>query len=207
MKIQPTTKLHSFAEVIESSLHAFKAQSWQWDYFPAFGSLVTIQTSERTLFGIVYAVQTGSFDQGRYPFTFQKTESELRAEQPQIFEFLQTTFSCLTVGFSEKNNLVYQIAPEPPKMHTFVHHATPAELSQFFSSCMYLHLVFGSPHITAVDELLLAVLRVQAERSLLTKELFFEFVDTLSLITGDDYRRLKIFMSRAQSLTTTFKAF
>ena len=202
-----TAKQNSFAEVIESSLYNFKAQSWQWDNFPAFGSLVTIKTKERTTFGIVYAVQTGSPDPGRYPFTYKKTEEELKAEQPQIFEFLTTTFTCLTVGFYENNKIIYQIAPTPPKMHAFVHHSTLTEIQLFFTSCSYLHLIFSSSHPGSIDELLLAILRVQAEQSLLTKESFFEFVDTLYLIIGDDYRRLKIFMNRAQSLTQTFKTF
>ncbi len=207
MKNLKTPKQDSFAEVIESSLHSFKAQSWQWDDFPAFGSLVAIKTKEHTMFGIVYAVQTGSPDPGRYPFTYKKTEEELKAEQPQIFEFLTTTFTCLTVGFCENGKMIYQIAPTPHKMHAFVHHGTLSEIQQFFTSCSYLHLIFSSPHIVAIDELLLAILRVQAEQSLLTQELFFEFVETLCLIIGDDYRRLKIFMNRAQSLTKTFKTF
>ena len=202
-----THKNHSFAEVIESSLGFFKAQSWEWDYFPAFGSLVTVRAGATTVFGIVYAVQTGSFDAGRYPFTYQKTEAELQAEQPQIFEFLQTTFTCLTIGFLEHNRIVYQVAPQPPKMHAFVSHATLPEITQFFSSSAYLHILFNAPHINPIDELLLALLRTQAEQGLLTKELFFEFTQTMTLITGDDYRRLKIFMSRAQLLTETFKAF
>jgi len=63
-----------FAEVIESSIAGFLAQSWQWDNFPTFGSLVIIKEKRRTLFGIVHQVQTGSMDPMRYPFTYQKTE-------------------------------------------------------------------------------------------------------------------------------------
>lgn len=207
MAAERSDNSHFFGEIIESSLHTFKGQSWQWDRFPSFGSLLAVETQQRTVFGIVYAVQTGSIDPGRYPFTYQKTEEELRAEQPQIFEFLQTTFMCLTVGFTEHKNIMYQIAPEPPKMHAFISTARPKEITQFFSSCAYLHLIFNAPQIVATDELLLALLRTQAEHSLLTQELFFEFMETVCLITGDDYRRLKIFMNRAQSLTNAFKTF
>ena len=65
-------KPHFFAEVTESSLQTFTAQSWEWDYFPAFGSLVTVQTINRTVLGIVYAIQTGSSDPHRSPFTYKK---------------------------------------------------------------------------------------------------------------------------------------
>lgn len=205
MKIQTTTKQPSFAEVVKSSLYSFKAQSWRWDYFPAFGSLVTIHTPERTVFGLVYALQTGTLDPGRYPFTYQKTEEELLAEQPQIFEFLQTTFHVMTVGFFEQGRIFYQFAPEPPKMHAFVSHATQAQTKLFFSSCDYLHLIFNFPQLTAVDELLLSLLREQQRLDILSSESFFTFIETISLITGDDYRRLKILITRAQSLSPLIK--
>ena len=78
----------AFAEVIESSLNSFTAQSWQWDKFPAFGSLVQIKNGLSTIYAIVHQVQTGSMDPQRTPFTYQKTQEELMAEQPQIFAFL-----------------------------------------------------------------------------------------------------------------------
>jgi len=203
MKPSQISKVHYFAEVIQSSLQSFTAQSWCWDYFPAFGSLVTVTTEKRTLFGIVYAVQTGSSDPGRYPFTFQKTEAELRSEQPQIFEFLQTTFSCLIVGFLENNEIVYQMGPEPAKMHAFIGHATQTEMQYFFSSCLYLHLIFNATEIITKDELLLALLKIKKNLGLLTEQSFLEFIETLSLATGDDYRKLKILMARAHPLLTS----
>ena len=67
--------------------------------------MVTIQAPGRTVCGIVHQVQTGSMDPVRYPFAYQKTEAELRAEQPQIFEFLKTTFSCLSsLGIKKKGD-------------------------------------------------------------------------------------------------------
>lgn len=199
----PKDKSRSFAEITHSSLSSFHAQSWHWNYFPAFGSLVTVETSTGILFGIVYAVQTGSSDAGRYPFTFQKTEGELLAEQPQIFAFLQTTFSCLVVGFLEASTITYQMGPGPAKMHAFVYHASTEQARHFFSSDLYLHLLFNAPEITALEELLLALLRTKKEIGLLCAESFLTFAETVSLATGDDYRKLKIFMNRADSLLKT----
>src|SRR5579872_2541465 len=131
-----------FAEVIESSLTGWLAQSWRWDTFPSFGSLITIEEKKRTLFGIVHQVQTGSMDPIRYPFPYQKTEEELLREQPQIFEFLKTTFSCVTIGYQEKGSLFYLVSPEPPKIHSFISHP-PIEITKtFFSNMRYLHLLF-----------------------------------------------------------------
>ena len=197
-----STKINeAFSEVIESSLHGFTAQCWQWDDFPSFGELITIQSGNRTLFGLVYQIQTGSMDPVRYPFPYQKTEAELLREQPQIFEFLKTTFLCLTVGYQEQNEIFYLLAPEPPKIHVFATH-TASELSKrFFKDLGYLHLLFGnSGSILCLDELLLALLKQQAALGIMNKEKIGKFVDSFSLLTGNDYRRLKLFLKRAEPL-------
>lgn len=110
----------AFAEVIESSLHSFTAQSWQWNTFPAFGSFVAIKNGVSTIYAVVHHIQTGSMDPQRTPFTYQKTEEELLAEQPQIFAFLKTTFSCAILGYTHKGAINYTVSPEPPKIHAFV---------------------------------------------------------------------------------------
>lgn len=197
----PTHK--AFAEVIESSLGSFLAQSWQWDAFPSFGSIVTIETKQRIVFGIVHEVKTGSMDSMRYPFPYQKTEEELLLEQPQIFEFLKTTFSCLTIGYKQNGKIFYLLTPEPSKIHAFVAPASKALCAQFFDSDMYLHLLFGmSNQILNLDELLLATLKHQVELGILTKERLTKFVETFSLLTGNDYRRLKLFLQRAAPLVS-----
>ncbi|OQA35732.1 MAG: hypothetical protein BWY54_00462 [Candidatus Dependentiae bacterium ADurb.Bin331] len=191
----------AFAEVIESSLTSWLAQSWNWDFFPTFGSIVTIETKKRTLVGIVYQIKTGSIDPVRYPFTYQKTEEELMREQPQIFEFLKTTFSCLIIGYQENEKIFYQLAPEPPKIHAFVSPATPLLHRQFFSHNHYLHILFAlSNNLFNLDELLLAVLKQLSDHQLLHQDALEQFVDTFSLLTGNDYRRLKLFLQRAQGL-------
>lgn len=191
-----------FAEIIESSLTGWLAQSWQWDQFPSFGSLVVIQTKERTLFGIVHQIKTGSMDPIRYPFAYQKTEEELLQEQPQIFEFLKTTFSCLTIGFQEQeNNIIYQLAPEPPKIHAFVHPASQQLYKKFFHTEQYLHILFGLANtLFNVDELLLAILKQLDDQKILTPPVVNNFIDTFSLLTGNDYRRLKLFLQRVQHI-------
>lgn len=189
-------KHHYFAEIVESNLTNFTAQSWQWDTFPEFGSLVTVETKKRILFGVVYAIQTGSMEPGRYPFTYQKTEEELLAEQPQIFEFLKTSFSCLTLGFSEHEVLYHQLAPGPPKIHSFVGPATEIQTKQFFASNNFLHLLFSAPGIEQLDELILALLRTAKKQKLLQEDKLESFIETFALLIGNDYRRLKLFMSR-----------
>jgi len=190
----------AFAEIIESSLHGWLAQSWQWNKFPQFGSLVMVETKKRTIFGIVHQIQTGSMEPMRYPFPYQKTEEELLRDQPQIFEFLKTTFSCLAIGYQEKGRIYYLAAPEPPQIHSFVTPMDTDTAKQFLYSERYLHLLFGSAHLFNLDELLLAILKQHAELSILSAHKINDFINTYSLLTGNDYRRLKLFLQRAEPI-------
>ncbi len=186
----------AFSEVIQSSLQNWTGQSWKWDLFPTFGSLVTITTPQRTWFGLVYQVTTGSADPGRTPFAYKKTEEELLAEQPQIFEFLRTTFECLALGFIEQERIHYQVPPEPPKIHAFIQKSSLQLNKQFFSCSKYLPVLFASEQIQNKDELLLALLREQKKLNLLSENKLYSIIEMVSLLTGNDYRKLKILTER-----------
>lgn len=193
----------AFAEIVESSLSDWKAQSWQWNYFPVFGALVTITSNDITHIGIVHAITTGSSDPSRAPIPYQKTEEELLREQPQIFAFLKTTFSCIPLGHIVKGKTSYQLPPHPPKIHAFVEHADAHLCKQFFANQRYLHLMFGvSTQILYMDELLLALLKQQATLGLVSHERLAAFIETIALLTGNDYRRMKLFLQRAQPIIT-----
>jgi len=193
-----------FAEIIESSLHEWKAQCWQWNKFPSFGSIVTIKSGLRTIYGIVHQIQMGSMDPTRYPFPYQKTEEELLREQPQIFEFLKTTFSCITLGYKQNGKIYYLLSPEPPKIHAFVANIDPDSSKQFFASDKYLHILFGlSGQVFNLDELILAMISNQIKLNIFSKEKINKFIDTFSLLTANDYRRLKLFLQRVEPLLKT----
>ena len=193
-------KQEAFAEVIESSLTGWTSQSWQWNTFPSFGSLVTIESKKRTLFGLVYQANTGSMDPTRYPFPYKKTEAELLEEQPQIFEFLKTTFLSMTVGYKEQGKITYLLASEPPHIHSFVLQASKRDSNQFFSHEQFLYLIFGAATAAPIniDELVLATLKYQKSMGILTQERLNRYIHTYSLLIGNDYRRLKFFAQRTQ---------
>lgn len=200
------TKEKYFAEVIESSLTGWLAQSWAWDTFPEFGSFVAIEGKKRTVFGIVHQVQTGSMDPVRYPFPYQKTEEELLREQPQIFEFLKTTFSCITIGYQEKKSMSYLIAPEPPKIHAFIMRPDAETSKIFFANNKYLHLLFThSSQIFNMDELILALLKHHRELNILTQEKINTFMQMYSLLIGNDYRRIKLFLQRVEHMIGSYE--
>ncbi len=199
------TNSKPFSEVIQSSLHQFQAQSWQWDMFPAYGSIVCIEQKPYLYFGLVYEVETGSIDSSRSPFTYQKTEEELKKEQPQIFEFLKTTFHCVVIGYSYKERIFYTAAPYPAKIHTFVRPATHEEQALFLSHERYLHRLFNlTKYIQNIDELLIALLS-HAFKSNHSFNRISHFLSAYSLLTGNDYRRTKLFLQQIEPVIRMHK--
>ena len=190
-----------FGEIIESSLTQWRGQCWEWDYFPPLGSLICIKTAEYTLYGIINDVHTGSADPSREPYAYKKTEEELRQQQPQIFSFLKTTFSCIPLGFKTNEHMMYQLPPTPPKIHAFVMHAQEQERADFFANTDYIHLLAHSPLAQAhIDELLLALLYQMSSHTLCNGEYLEHFIKQYMLITANDYKRTKIMSQRIQEL-------
>lgn len=192
-----------FAEVIESSLTQYTGQSWQWKEFPAFGSLLTVDNGSSRILGIVTNAQTGSMDSTRTPFAYQKTEAELQQEQPQIFAFLKTSFTIQVCGYTQagSDSIIFAIPPCPPKMHAFICASDETTVAKFYANAHFLHVLYGFAYaIPNPDELLLAILRQIKQRNLLNENLLAEICSNFSLLTGNDYRRLKVFLSRVQQL-------
>lgn len=193
-----------FAEILESNLTTWQAQCWQWDDIPKFGSLVTIKTDSRMLYGIIIDITTGPTDPIRQPVTYQKTEEELQQEQPQIFEFLKTSFQCLNIGYQENNAMFYHIPPQPPKMHSFVYHTTTQQQELCFGSNQFLHMLLASniPNLN-IEELLLTIIKQQATMHLLTKKRLDNFIETFFMINKNNYQQTKLFLTRVCQLLKT----
>jgi len=195
----------AFAEVVASTLTQYTAQCWTWDQTPAFGSLVCVTNKETVLYGIVTNLETGSSDPQRLPFPYQKTEAELRAHHPQIFEFLRTTFTVSIVGYQTPHGLLEHILPPHPAcIHQFVSPATAAQCTSFFAAPHFLAVLLSSNASNPLlDELLISILRRIIGSDLVTPHLFEQYYHTLTLLLGNDYRRLKILLQRIQPTEAT----
>lgn len=202
MKINNAIHENSFAEVIASNLDHFIAQCWRWDNFPEFGSLVHVTNETTTIIGCVTQVETGSIDPMRSPFPYQKTELELKAEQPQIFEFLKTTFTVQILGSHENDQLItYTLPKKPCKIHSFVGNCTDEIKKNFFKKTSFLPILFSfSNQIQNIDELLLAMIQNLLQKKLIDQDFFESLCDTYSLLIGNDYRRIKLFLQRIQNI-------
>lgn len=192
----------SFAEVIESSLDKFVAQCWQWDNFPKFGSLVQVKNKNITILGCIANIQTESTDPLRYPFPYKKTEEELHKEQPQIFEFLKTTFNVKVLGYIENQTEKHYLLPlYPCKIHSFVNQCSSKFTNHFFSVPDFLYPLFsgGSP-LANQDNLLLAILKQLAKDNILTNKIIQNFCKTLSLLEESNYRKIKLLLKQIETL-------
>lgn len=188
-----------FAEIIQSSLFDWTGQCWQWDITPSFGSLLTIKHDQTTLYGIVHSITTGTNDPLRTPIAYQKTEEELLRDQPQIFEFLQTTFVCSIVGYQVAHKFFYHAPDKPPKIHAFIANATDEQYAAFFSSDQFLHMIFNTTmQGVNCDELLIAIIKALAHKNLLKNTDIQNFLETFSMICKHDYQKLKIFLNRIE---------
>jgi hypothetical protein len=192
---------HSFAEVLSSNLTSVQAQCWNWQQPPVFGSLVTIQTAERTVFGIVSNIIIESSDPVRQPVAYQKTEAELLLEQPQIFEFLQTTFHAIIVGHQENKRILYHLPPSPPRIHSFVSPATKEMAVRFFERSDFLHLLTQQAHETAhFQELLFAIIKQTKADQILTIDHIYNLLKEIIILLKIDYAAQKIFITRVETL-------
>jgi hypothetical protein len=192
-----------FAEIIQSSITSSTIQCWQWNEVPELGSLITIQTKKQLYFGIINMIQLGSGDPTRQPYAYQKTEEELLAEQPQVFQFLQTTCTYVPVGFQENTTLYYQLPPTPPNIHSFIACATPEQYQSFFATELYLPFLLQQQGI-AHEELLLAVLRKRLENNALTHASLLQCIDVFAYHCND-YRKLRLFLQRIEATHSHFQ--
>jgi hypothetical protein len=185
-----------FAEIVESSLQQWTAQSWSWDKFPNFGSLVVVEQSDLHLYGIVSQIQTGSSDPTRMPHVYKKTENELLQDQPQIFEFLRTVFTCIPISYKSMqvcDQIIYSLPIKPAKIHAFVRDMTYEEKKELhITNC--LPTIFNNSNLYNIDELLLALINELRQ----DRDSIYNFLENYSLLCGNDYRRMKIFISRIE---------
>jgi hypothetical protein len=194
-----------FAEIIESTLEKFTAQCWKWDKGPAFGSLVYTENNHSFIIGCISYIQTSSKDPSRYPFPYQKTEEELHKEQPQIFDFLTTVCTIHTLGYISKESnsekIFYTLPLYPPKIHAFVSECSLEFKKIFFQKTFYLDMLFAHLQQTnSLDELLLVIIQQMFLDNIITKELLNNFCNNFSILTGNDYKRLKLFLSRVEEI-------
>ncbi|KKP22476.1 MAG: HerA-ATP synthase, barrel domain protein [candidate division TM6 bacterium GW2011_GWF2_28_16] len=189
----------AYAEIIESNLNSFIAQSWDYKICPNFASLVQTESNNKIIYGIITSIQTSTTDPMHYPFTYKKTQEELKIDNPEIFEFLKTIFTVNIIGYKENNNnfIEYCTPPEPALIHSFIENCNPEITQEIFldKNNKFLNLLFLS-EIQNIDELLINILKNLKNNNLISQKYMHNFCNKYSLLTNNDYKRLKLFLNR-----------
>lgn len=192
----------AFAEIIESSVTQATGLCWTWSNLPTLCALVKMTQASYTLYGCITNITTGSSDPLRKPFAYQKTEAELAQEQPQIFAFLQTTFTITLLGYCKTNApMSYLLPPQPPRLHNFIEYASVDEVRAFFANPEFLNL-FCMPAEQGINlnELLLALMRYLRETASFDDGFIQSLCQYRSMMHTFDYKELKLFMQRLQKI-------
>ena len=149
-------------EVVETSVAEFTAQACRFGVAPPFGGFVTINLSAGAVFGIVYAIRSGSVDPGGRPVMRGRDgmrDGAIYAENPDLEQVLRTEFAALAIGFEEDGVLRAYLPPQPPPLHWSVHACSPAETVRLTESLDYFRAVLTAPQ-APVDALLSANIRL-----------------------------------------------
>ena len=199
LSVGPAPSRHGeLGEVIESSTTELVAEARTLHGAPPFGSFVTI-ASEYNIVGIVSGATTKSAEPNRRPVAFGKTEQELRAEQPQIFELLRTEFSVLLVGHLVDGDPVHYLPPQPARIHSFVRGCDDRIVQDFTRTDDYLRCILGSGNLPA-DQLIPAALRTAHRAHGSAPEYLVRAGKELARLLRDDYDRLGAILRRVGGL-------
>lgn len=186
-------------EIIQASSTQFQAAMWDWQEQLPQASLVCVEHNDVTIFGLVYNQQTTA-EAGRTIFPYRLNKAELAQQHPEVFAFLQTTLSCIILGYKKGSDFHHIVPAMPPQPHDFIRPATKEEHTTFYARATYIHALYSQASmLPGIDEILLCLLQRLQEYGLLESSLE-EFIEEYSQLIGGDYRRLKIFLSRVQRL-------
>lgn len=190
-----------FAEIIESSLTKITAQCWDIEIIPTFGQCVEIQGENTVVYALINHIQTGSLDSVRKPSPFKKTIAQLKKEQPHIFEFLITTFTCIPIAYAHQKTVIHALPPEPPRIHAFIVPLSLKEAVMLFGKKHFLTGIFSmQEQISNIDELILACVRLIHQKQQFPVSYYVDLLETYALLVGSDYRRIKLFAQRLEEI-------
>ena len=104
-------------------------------------------------------------------------------------------------GRRANKQIIFAVPPNPPKIHAFISEASTDIATQFFADAQFLEVLYGfSNAIQNLDELLLAVIRTVKAKNLLSPSFLEEVSHGFALLSGNDYRRLKVFLNRVEQI-------
>ena len=149
-------------EIVETSVAEFTAQACRFGVAPPFGGFVKVDLPDSTVYGVVYAIRSGSVDPGGRPVMRGRDgmrDAAIYAENPDLEQVLRTEFTALAIGFEEGGVLRPYLPPQPPPLHWSVRECSTAETVRLTDSLDYFRSVLTASQAPA-DALLSANIRL-----------------------------------------------
>jgi len=149
-------------EVIEASTTEFVAQCYELYKIPPLGSLVKTGDGEAALYAIVSGATTRGIEPGRRPIArghSEASEEDIYRSSPQLAELLRSEFSALVVGSRQNGRVCHYLAPQPARIHAFVHQCAADEVRDFSRELGFLKTLLASRQEVPLEELTAAALR------------------------------------------------
>ena len=177
------------AEVVQASTTEFVGQCHRLYEAPPLGALV--RCGDGPIYGVVGEVTTQSLDPGRRPIAMgegEETEEAVYLGNPQLSRLLSTEFRALVVGYRADGQLHRYLAPQPPKIHSFVYECDGTEMLDFSETLDYLSILLASP-VGSPDDVTASFLRLASlAHPEPSKFLVDAGKETASLLSGQLHR-------------------
>lgn len=191
-------------EVISSNTTSFLAQCIKEEnnlltlpQAPYFGSFVRAEGEEIgfDIIAVVYEISSGSIDSVHRPTAMNLSRTELRNQQPQIFDLLKTDFSAIIIGYMMNDRIYQTIPPHPPQIHDFVYSCSANEVKQITQKMDYLRILLNSGTILC-EELVEASIRNAYVARGNDRGYLIDVGRELSNLLKDNYDRLSAILRR-----------
>ena len=159
---QATAGAGPVGEIIDTSVAQFAAQACSFGVAPPFGGFVKVLLPERTIYGLVYAIHSGSLEPGGRPVIRGRDglrDAEIYRTNPDLEQVLRTEFAALVVGFEEEGRWRAYLPPSPPPLHWSVYECSEVETARLTDGLDYFRTVLAAPDVPA-DALLAANVRL-----------------------------------------------
>jgi len=179
-------------EIIDTSVAELTAQACELNQSPPFGGFVKVTAPERTVYGVVYAIHTGSIEPGGRPILRGRDGMRDRAifdQNPDLEQLLRTEFSALVVGYAEGGALRTYLPPSPPPLHWSVVACDEAEVAALTARLDYLRTILSATS-APVDALLAANIRLAGTAHLDESAFRVRAGRELATLLKHDYPRL-----------------
>ncbi|MCC7371764.1 MAG: hypothetical protein IT306_25320 [Chloroflexi bacterium] len=179
-------------EIIDTAVAEFTAQACTLNVAPPFGGFVKVTVPERTVYGVVYAIHTGSLEPGGRAVLRGRDGMRDKAifdQNPDLEQLLRTEFSALIVGHQEGDALRAYLPPSPPPLHWSVVECDPSEIAKLTGRLDYLRTILSSLQ-TPVDALLAANIRLASTAHRDARGFRIKAGRELATLLKNDYPRL-----------------